>query len=163
MSINLNNSEDENYRYKMQKVSISYGGNGNGVFTILNNISDISESINTPSDILCKYIAYILGSSYNEKKKALTGQHGNIQEIIFDYINNFVICQSCGIPELSYSLVKISGKKFNLESKCSACGITNCPKSTNKITEKGIDLINKYLSKPNTIWTIKKGLMVEQI
>jgi len=78
MSININNSEDENYRYKMPKVSISYGGNGNGVFTVLNNINDVSESINTPSEILCKYIAYILGSSYNEKKKTLTGQHTNI-------------------------------------------------------------------------------------
>jgi hypothetical protein len=36
MSINLNNSEDENYRYKMPKVSLTFGGSGNGIFTILN-------------------------------------------------------------------------------------------------------------------------------
>jgi translation initiation factor 2 beta subunit (eIF-2beta)/eIF-5 len=160
MSININNSDDENYRYKMPKISLTFGGSGNGVFTLLNNIDDISESINTPSEILCKFIAYTLGSSYNEKKKTITGQHANIQEIIFDYINNFVICQTCGIPEISYSLNKISAKKYNLESKCSACGNISYPKSNNKITEKCIDIINKYLNKPNTQWTTKKGLMV---
>lgn len=156
--LNINNSNDDNYRYKMPKVIFKLGGNGNGIFTIINNINEISDAINTPSDILCKYISYTVGSAYNDKKQSITGHHNNIQEIIFNYIDEFVICQFCTIPELSYSLNKISNKKFTLLCRCSACGNLNTLKNSNKISDKIIDNINKYLIKNN--WPISKGNMV---
>jgi len=64
-----NKSNDDNYRYKMPPVSIKIGGAGNGIFTIINNIDEIANAINTPSEILYKYISYSLGSAFNEKKK----------------------------------------------------------------------------------------------
>ena len=158
-SININNSDDINYRYKMQKVSLKMTGTGNGMFTTINNMDNIACDINTPPEIIYKFISYTLGSSFNEKKKTLTGHHYNIQDIIFEYINNFVICPTCGIPELIYKLDKITLKKVNLVCKCSACGNINTIKSTNKITEKCIDTITKYLQKEN-IWIKNKGKMV---
>lgn len=156
MNININNTDDENYRYKMPKVSIKLGGAGNGTFTIINNMDEISNSLNTPSDIIYKYISYTLGSAFNDKKKSLTGHHTNIQDIIFEYINFFVICPTCSIPELSYSLDKINSKNYNLISKCSACGNTHILKSTNKVNEKCIDVIIKFLQKNNS-WINKEG------
>jgi translation initiation factor 5 len=159
--LNVNNSIDDNYRYKMPKVSIKYGGNGNGKFTIINNINEIADAINSPPEIICKYISYSCGSGYNDKDNTITGHHNNIQNIIFDYINNFVICTTCNIPELNYFLEKISAKKSNLVCKCSACGTIHKIKSSNKINDKCIDTIIKYLNKEST-WIKTNGSMVQQ-
>jgi translation initiation factor 2 beta subunit (eIF-2beta)/eIF-5 len=156
--ININNSNDIFYRYKMEKVNITNKGLGNGLFTIINNLNNIAKSINTPPEILYKYIATDLGSNYNEKKKSINGNHTQekIQESIYKYINDFVICTVCNIPEINYML-------FNnkIESKCSACGSLNEIKNNNKINQKNIDLILKYLQK-NKVWSITKGNMVLQ-
>ena len=158
MLININKSLDENYRYKMPSISIKIGGSGNGTFTIINNMDEIARAINTPPEILYKYISYTLGSAFNEKKKSFTGQHNNIQDIIFDYINTFVICSTCLVPELTYYLHKISSKKNILENKCSACGKINSIKANNKIVDKCIDTIIKYLSREGN-WVTNNGNM----
>lgn len=155
--INVNGSNDDFYRYKMDKVIVSNKGNGNGLFTIINNLDEISKQINTPNEILYKYIANDLGSSFNEKKKSFTGTHTTdiIQKSICNYINDFVICNKCGIPEITYSL---KGNN-TIVSKCSACGSYNLIKNNNKLNLKITDLILKYLQK-NKNWTITKGNMV---
>jgi translation initiation factor 5 len=156
--INVNNSNDEFYRYKMNKVSITNKGFGNGLFTIINNVEDICKSINTPPDILYKYISTDLGSNFNEKKKSINGTHTQekIQESIYSYINDFVICKMCGIPEINYTI----NNNF-IESRCSACGLLNEIKNNNKINQKIIDIIFKYLQK-NKIWVQNKVNMVLQ-
>jgi translation initiation factor 5 len=158
--ININKSDDMFYRYKMPSINIKLGGTGNGMFTIINNMDEIAKAINTPPEIVYKFISYTLGSAYNEKKKSLTGHHNNLQEIIFDYINNFVICEHCGIPELSYSLNKKSKKNIKLICYCSACGNLNNLRNNNKINDKCIDTIIKYLNSNNE-WVVSKGSMVE--
>ena len=155
--LNVNGSNDDFYRYKMNMVNISNKGNGNGQFTIITNLTDICKTINTPPEILYKYIANDLGSSFNEKKNSLTGTHTQetIQQSIFKYINDFVICNKCSIPEINYSLKN----KNIVESKCSACGSYNTIKNNNKINVKINDIILKYLQK-NKTWTVTKGNMV---
>lgn len=156
--INVNNSDDLFYRYKMEKVNITNKGFGNGLFTIINNLESIAKSINTPVEILYKYIANDLGSNYNEKKKSMNGNHTHekIQESIYKYINDFVICNKCGIPEVNYFL-----EKKSIEAKCSACGTLNEIKNNNKINQKNVDIILKYLEK-NKVWLKTKGNMVLQ-
>ena len=156
--INVNNSDDLFYRYKMEKVNITNKGFGNGLFTIINNLESIAKSINTPVEILYKYIANDLGSNYNEKKKSMNGNHTHekIQESISKYINDFVICNKCGIPEVNYFL-----EKKSIEAKCSACGTLNEIKNNNKINQKNVDIILKYLEK-NKVWLKTKGNMVLQ-
>ncbi len=155
MSININGSDDPYYRYKMDNIIIVYGGHGNGVFTIINNCDQISKSINTPNEILIKYLSYHLNSNYNEKKKSFTGHHTyeNINSGLFNYINSFVICTDCSIPELFYSL-----NNNNVHSKCSACGNIQELKLNTKINIKCLDNINKYLIKKS--WNISKGNII---
>jgi translation initiation factor 5 len=157
--LNINNSNDINYRYQMPKVSFKNSGNGNGKFTIINNMDEIAMAINSPPEIIYKYISFSFGSAYNEKDKSINGYHTNIQDIIFDYINNFVICFTCNIPELNYYLEKINAKKYNLICKCSACGTIHKLKNTNKINDKCIDTIIKYLIKEGD-WIKSTGTMV---
>jgi translation initiation factor 5 len=159
--LNINNSDDISYRYQMPRVSIKYGGSGNGKNTIINNMEEIALSLNTPPEIIYKFISFSCGSAYNEKNNSINGHHNNIQSIIFDYINNFVICSICGIPELNYYLEKITAKKSNLVCKCSACGNINKIIDNTKINEKCIDTIIKYLNKNNN-WINTSGTMVQQ-
>jgi translation initiation factor 2 beta subunit (eIF-2beta)/eIF-5 len=157
--ININGCEDDFYRYKMEIIQITNGGYGNGQFTIIKNMKRIEKDLNTPSEVLFKYLAYTLGSSYNNKKDSLTGTYtqDNIQLKIYDYINNFVICVYCGIPELTYYIII----KKKIECKCSACGKINILKSHNKNITKGHDLISKYLESGKK-WIKTKGTMVFQ-
>lgn len=159
--LNINNSNDSNYRYQMPKISIKFGGNGNGKYTIINNMDEIASSLNSPAEIIYKFISYSLGSAYNEKEKSILGHHNNLQDIIFDYINNFVFCNTCNIPELNYYIEKISSKNYNLNYKCSACGSICKIKNTNKVNNKCIDTIIKYLIKEDN-WIINNGSMVQQ-
>ena len=159
--LNINNSDDPNYRYKMPCVSIKFNGGGNGKSTIINNINEIAQAINSPPIIIYKYISFYYGVAYNEKDNSITGFHNDIQKVIFNYIDNFVICQTCNIPELNYYLEKISAKKSNLLCRCSACGTINKPKNNNKINNKCIDVITKYLTK-ETNWINTDGSMVQQ-
>jgi translation initiation factor 5 len=150
--INVNKSEDPFYRYKMEKVRVNNCGFGNGQYTIINNLDNISKSINTPTDILIKHLILTMGSSYNEKKKSFTGTHSDekIQEHIYEYINKYVICSNCNIPELTYII-----QNKNLESICSSCGHNKNIIINNKVTES----IEKYIIK-NKGWIKIKGNMV---
>ena len=58
--ININGSIDTSYRYKMQPLLVKHGGAGNGLYTTINNMDDISLSLNTPPDIIYKFISYTL-------------------------------------------------------------------------------------------------------
>jgi translation initiation factor 2 beta subunit (eIF-2beta)/eIF-5 len=161
MEINMNgNQNDVNYRYKMPKPSVTIGGQGNGIYTVFNNMDQISNSINHPVEVLMKYIASITGTSYNPTKKSLTGTHKSDEliEQLLNYIKFLVMCPKCGIPE---TIPKIKGTKKNINILlcCSACNNESTINTPNKNINKGIDIIIKYLNNGGE-WKINKGTMV---
>lgn len=160
MSININRkSEDPFYRYKMPDIKIRQAGKGNGCYTFIDNIEDICKAINTPSIILFNYITRVLGSSFNDKKQTITGHHTNDQilNVIYDYIDFFVLCNKCTIPELTPKIIG-NKKKKSLFFTCSACGKEYDVYSDNKVYSKTIDSIIKYYSIHEYVPT--KGTMV---
>lgn len=154
--LNINQSDDPFYRYKMNKIRISKGGKGNGCFTNLLNLNEISKDLSHPEEIIFKFISNNLGTNGNFDKKRINGHYSDkeIQNVIFDYINTFVVCSKCSVPEL---IPEIEGKKKKkkLISHCSACGTIN---------DYGIkylktnEQIIKFLEKNN--WDIVKGNIV---
>jgi len=95
----------------------------------------------------------------NEEKMSITGSYisDELQKTLQIYINRFVICPKCRIPETIPQLNKQSKKNITLELKCSSCGsISNV--LCNKNEMKAYDLIVKYLEK--NVWTTTKGTMV---
>lgn len=160
--INMNGLEDESYRYKMPSFIITQMGAGNGKYTQLNNIDNISSSINHPPHIICRYIASITGSSFTESTKQLTGWHdaNTLNNLVIDYIKNLVLCPKCGIPE---TIPSVYGSKKNagINLTCSACKTESKVIPKNKNVDKAIDIIVKYLVAGNT-WTTTKGTLVEQ-
>jgi translation initiation factor 2 beta subunit (eIF-2beta)/eIF-5 len=122
--INIGGSPEDNfYRYKMPKLCTQIIGRGNGIFTNLKNIEEISKAIGHPVEIICKYITYCTGSNWNSSKKTITGKHDveSIQSYIMDYIMGFVLCEGCRNPE---TMFKIEGKKKNIDLyvQCASCG-----------------------------------------
>jgi len=160
MNINQH-TDDIYYRYKMPELISRLCGRGNGSFTILDNINEISDTLNTPSTILLNFIARSLGSSCNDDKKTITGHYQTLELIdsIYKFIDFFVICPKCTIPEL---IPKIIGNKKNkqVQVSCSACGYIETLNTNNNVNNKTIDQLIKYYEK-NT-YTIKKGNIIEQ-
>ena len=162
-TLNINgDNNDAFYRYKMPNLVSSKAGRGNGCYTIIENLSSVTESFNHPASIVLKFMGAVLGANTNENKWIITGHYNNdkLIEILYQYINMFVMCPNCNIPEL---LPNVEGKKKNkkLVMTCSACGKSETKIHSCKEEEKGIDMIIKYLD--NNEWTIKKGTMVEQL
>ena len=161
-TLNINgNSNDPYYRYQMPRLVATKTGRGNGCHTIIENINDVTESFNHPGSVVFKFMGYSLGANTNENKWSINGHYSEEQliEVLYQYINAFVLCPKCTIPEL---LPSVEGKKKNkkLIMTCSACGKSSEISSTAKDVSKGIDLIIKYLEKNE--WKIKKGTMVLQ-
>ncbi len=162
-TLNINgNNDDPYYRYKMPLLISRQAGRGNGCFTILENLPEVTKALNHPANIVLKYMGSCLGTNATESKFTLTGHHTDEELILvlYQYINSFVMCQNCSIPELVPSF---EGKKKNkkLILTCSACGKDEVKTHKTKEEEKGIDLILKYLE--NNEWKIAKGTMVEKI
>jgi translation initiation factor 2 beta subunit (eIF-2beta)/eIF-5 len=160
--INMNGSEDESYRYKMPGFDVSMGGAGNGRFTILNNIDNISRAVNHPVPVICRFITSITGSSYIEARKQITGTYtaSELNRLIIEYIKSVVLCPKCGIPETIPSVVG-SKKNANIKLSCSACKTESQLKPINKYADKAIDILIKYINS-NGIekWTVSKGSIV---
>ena len=161
MSLNINGKKDGSYRYKMPAVETQQIGNGNGCHTMIHNLESIANSISCPQKILLKYIGLSLGTNSNEKKLKINGHHSNddIQKIIFDYVNNYLICSSCSIPEL-IPYVEGKKKRKTLHFRCSACGYNCIANDKKKLNNKFNDTIIKYLDKNE--WMIKKGMIVKE-
>jgi len=161
-TLNINgDNNDAFYRYKMPMLYSMQAGRGNGCFTIIENLPDVSKALNHPPSIVLKYMGNYLAANATESKWTITGHYKNDEliEILYKYINSFVMCPNCNIPEL---IPSTEGKKKNkkLILSCSACGKSFQKSHSSKEEEKGIDLILKYLD--NNEWTIAKGTIVEQ-
>ena len=161
-TLNINgDNNDPFYRYKMPLLISRQAGRGNGCFTLIENLADVSKAINHPPNIVLKYMGSSLGANATESKSSITGHYSNEELIVilYQYINSFIMCPNCNIPELTPSY---EGKKKNkkLILTCGACGNSVIKTHVSKDEEKGIDLILKYLE--NNEWTITKGTIVEK-
>lgn len=125
---------DNNYRYKMSKLKIKIEGSGNGIKTVLVNINDIENELYKNKFEICKYLSIVCNTNY--LKNVLNGEFTNsyLQNKIYNYIDSYVLCELCKLPETKY---KISKKK--LYNKCQAC--------SHKYEITGNEKLNKYIIK----------------
>ena len=160
MSININGKNDLNGRYKMPKVRINVAGKGNGKFTMIRNLNDISKSVGHPESLLLKFIGVSLNCNSNEEKISITGHYSekDIQDKINLYNQMYVLCPTCNLPELTPEVIG-KKKRKGIQVKCSACGSTNKLLSDNKDFDKGLKNLIIHIEKNG--WTTVKGTMVE--
>ena len=115
--ININPIDDPFYRYKMPSLVVKTSKN----FTTLENLPDISKSLDRNSEFILKYFGSKLGTQINVSKKCINGNHSRdkLQSMLQNFIDEFVLCKDCLNPETKIIFVE----SYSME--CSACGSVN--------------------------------------
>mmetsp|Transcript_31845 Transcript_31845/g.32456 ORF Transcript_31845/g.32456 Transcript_31845/m.32456 type:complete len:394 (+) Transcript_31845:131-1312(+) len=127
--------EDPSYRYKMPRLTAKVEGRGNGIKTVLTNIIEISASLNREAPEITKYFGCEMGSqttfSSDTERAVVNGAHtaADLQVKLSHYIEGFVLCKQCRLPETSYRI-----KNGIISQKCAACGSKESCDMTHKLT-----------------------------
>lgn len=137
MSLNINRSvADSFYRYKMPAVIAKVEGKGNGIKTVIVNMTDVAKALARPPGYVTKFFGCELGSQTVMDVKVdryiVNGEHtaGRFQELLDEFIKKYVLCANCGNPETNLYVTK--GEK--LEANCLACGHVFAINMTHKLT-----------------------------
>ena len=115
--------DDPEYRYKMPLPFGKIEGRGNGIKTVIPNISDVARALHRDSGEVNKFFGCELGAqtTYNADtdRAVVNGAHTDavLQQAIKRYIDKFVLCPQCGLPETDYKI-----KSGLINHKCMACG-----------------------------------------
>jgi translation initiation factor 5 len=137
----INQIIDPSYRYQMHRMIFQKDKEK----LHIKNLHVICADLHIPSsDIIVGYIKKRLSVQIIEKNNQIfvsskTDQQ-SIQDTLYEFIEYFVLCKKCKLPELSYTL---DNKKLLII--CSACG-ENSHIISNNMTEKTIKLFEKKLN-----------------
>ncbi|KAJ9154978.1 Eukaryotic translation initiation factor 5 [Pleurostoma richardsiae] len=114
---------DAFYRYKMERLVTKIEGKGNGIKTVIVNLSSVAQSLARPGAYLIKYFGFELGAQTNidpaDDRWIINGSHdaNKLQEYLDGFISKFVLCKKCKNPETD---VIIKDGRIILD--CKACG-----------------------------------------
>lgn len=115
--------DDPNYRYKMPTVVAKIEGKGNGIKTVIVNVSDLALALHREAGEVNKFFGCEIGAQtkYSEKddKAIVNGAHTDqlLQSCVHKYIEGFVLCPNCKLPETDYKI-----KNGGIFHRCKACG-----------------------------------------
>ena len=102
--------DDPEYRYKMPTVIGKVEGRGNGIKTVIVNIIDLAFSLHREPGEVCKVFGCELGSQTTwdpkTERAVVNGAHMNpvLQAIVHIYVEQFVLCPECRLPETDYKI-----------------------------------------------------------
>lgn len=127
-------NNDATYRYKMPLLVTKVEGRGNGIKTVLVNMTDIAKALCCDPAYPTKYFGFTLGTqskySPDTERAVVNGQHDqpDLDKILDKFIEKFILCPTCKLPE-----IKMKVKKNNIIIDCMACGhngplVTKMPK-----------------------------------
>lgn len=124
MNINIpRDVSDPFYRYKMEPLQSKIEGKGNGIKTVIVNLSSVAQSLARPPSYVIKYFGFELGAQTNTDPKddrwIINGAHeaSKLQDHLDGFIGKFVLCKKCKNPETE---VNIKDGRILLD--CKACG-----------------------------------------
>ncbi|CAK9294132.1 unnamed protein product [Gordionus sp. m RMFG-2023] len=125
-TINVNrNVSDKFYRYKMPSLIAKVEGKGNGIKTVIVNMTEIARCLSRPPTYLTKFFGCEFGAQTKCDNKndrfIVNGSHEGVklQEALDIFIKKFVLCTECNNPETE---LHISAKKQSITISCKACG-----------------------------------------
>ncbi|KAI1107234.1 domain found in IF2B/IF5-domain-containing protein [Jackrogersella minutella] len=114
---------DAYYRYKMEKIQTKIEGKGNGIKTVVVNLSSVAASLARPGSYVIKYFGFELGAQTNidppDDRWIINGAHdaAKLQDYLDGFINKFVLCKKCKNPETDVVI-----KDGHIVLDCKACG-----------------------------------------
>lgn len=119
--------DDKFYRYRMPLLLTKIEGKGNGIKTVIPNMSDVARALSRPPTYPTKYFGCELGAqtSFDEKndRYIVNGAHdaNRLRELLDGFIDKFVLCRSCKNPETDLVIQKV-GRSEDIIRDCKACG-----------------------------------------
>lgn len=130
----LKDTKDPHYRYKMPKLTAKVEGSGNGIKTVITNMTTVAKAIGRPPSYPTKYFGCELGAqvTMNNDTYVVNGSHDvdKLQNYLYTFIRKFVLCTKCNNPETTLTISNNS-----IRQKCIACGHdTTIPKTIHKLT-----------------------------
>ncbi|KAI0292542.1 translation initiation factor [Russula brevipes] len=146
--------DDKFYRYRMPVLLTKIEGKGNGIKTVVPNMSDVARALSRPPTYPTKFFGSELGAqtSVDEKndRYIVNGAHDatRLRELLDAFIDKFVLCGSCKNPETDIIITK----NEMIVRDCKACGertgvdmrhrlstyiLKNPPKKKNKRSKGG--------------------------
>jgi translation initiation factor 5 len=143
---------DPSYRYKMHKVVFQK----EKTKTCITNLDKIADDIKIPDrELIVSYLKKRLSIAIAEKndRHIITSAVDTkaIQGAIYEFIEYFVLCKQCRLPELTYGL-----EKKHLSVYCRSCGKVDAIDS-NEHTEKIIMVMEAKLSNESKKKKVKKS------
>ncbi|KAL8891272.1 MAG: hypothetical protein Q9205_003682 [Flavoplaca limonia] len=114
---------DPFYRYKMERIQSKVEGKGNGIKTVIVNLSSVASSLSRPPSYVIKYFGFELGAQTNnnpnDDRWIINGSHeaSKLQDYLDGFISRFVLCKQCKNPETD-----VNFKDGYILLDCKACG-----------------------------------------
>ncbi|KAG8213289.1 domain found in IF2B/IF5-domain-containing protein [Butyriboletus roseoflavus] len=148
--------DDKFYRYRMPLLLTKIEGKGNGIKTVIPNMSDVARALSRPPAYITKFFGCELGAQtpFDEKndRYIVNGAHDavRLRELLDAFIDKFVLCRSCKNPETDLVILK-NGRNEDIIRDCKACG-----------ERTGIDMRHKLVTfilknPPKNLKKSKKG------
>mmetsp|Transcript_6918 Transcript_6918/g.7554 ORF Transcript_6918/g.7554 Transcript_6918/m.7554 type:complete len:405 (-) Transcript_6918:174-1388(-) len=126
--------DDPNYRYKMPTVFGKIEGKGNGIKTVIVNITELAFALHRNPGEVNKHFGCEIGAqtTYNDQtdKAIVNGAHSDkvLQDCVHKYIQEFVLCPNCALPETDYKI-----KNGCIFHRCKACGAKDMVNMNHKL------------------------------
>nr|CAG4641677.1 EOG090X05QT [Eurycercus lamellatus] len=138
MALNVNrNVSDVFYRYKMPRLLAKVEGKGNGIKTVIVNMTDIAKALGRPPTYPTKFFGCELGAQtqfdIKNDRFIVNGAHeaGKLQQMLDIFIKKFVLCPGCDNPE---TVLTVYTKKQTISQSCKACGYSGQLDMRHKLT-----------------------------
>lgn len=126
---------DSFYRYKMEPIQTKVEGKGNGIKTVVPNLSQVAQQLERPGSYVIKFFGFELGAQTNIDPKddrwIINGAHesAKLQDLLDIFIKKFVLCHKCKNPE---TRVEIKDERITLD--CKACGVRSAVDLRHKLS-----------------------------
>lgn len=123
INVDKKKREDVHYRYKMPSLECKVESGGNGVKVVFSNLPDVCAALHRPNESLLKFLGISRGAQTTfdakDNKYYMMGNHltQELQDVVFEYIERFVLCKSCRNPETTV----MPGNR-SVKMRCGACG-----------------------------------------
>jgi len=138
MAINIDRSnQDPFYRYKMPRLLAKVEGKGNGIKTVIVNMTEIAKALSRPPTYPTKFFGCELGAQTQFDAKndryIVNGSHNadRLQDLLDGFIKKFVLCNECSNPETN---LIVSIKKQMITARCNPCGHVSTVDMRHKLT-----------------------------
>lgn len=107
----------------MERLQSKIEGKGNGIKTVIVNLTSVANSLARPGSYVIKYFGFELGAQTNsnpaDDRWIINGAHeaSKLQEYLNGFITKFVLCKECKNPETDVVI-----KDGHIVLDCKACG-----------------------------------------